>query len=204
MADSSIVVTAGSGVNIHSSSRSYSGTTKQDQYVLPAEYDLASYVVAPTASISIATAGQLCQLMAGSTLNVRVRCIHVETSTSATTAAITPLEIWRLSTTGTPGTAYTPRPLDSADTASGATFNTLPTVAGTETVLMGRRVLTVRQTISTLGGDEDVVEWVYEAPNRKSLLIPAGVTNGIAIKSTTAIAAATVAVEVYFVETSHV
>lgn len=205
MADSSLVVSSGSGTNIHTSDRSYSGTTKKDQYVLPAEYDLASYIVAPTVSISIATAADhIIQIMAGASLNVRIRCIHVEVAASATTAGLTPIEIWRLSTAGTGGTAYTPRPLDSADAASGATAMTLPTAKGTETSLVGRRILTVRSAVSTLGGAEDVVEWVYEAPRQKPLLIPAGVTSGIAVKSSTATAAATVAVEVYFVETAFI
>jgi hypothetical protein len=111
MADSSVVITAGSGTNLHSSTRSYSGTTKHDQYTLPAEYDQASYIIAPTTSVSLGTANDhVLQVMAGSSLNVRVRCIHVEVAASAGTAAITVLELWRLSSAGTGGTSYTARP----------------------------------------------------------------------------------------------
>jgi hypothetical protein len=80
----------------------------------------------------------------------------------------------------------------------------LPTAKGTETVCVGRKVLTVRQTVSTLGGAEDVVEWAFYGMGMKSLLIPAGTSNGVAIKLGAAVATSSVAVEVYAVETSFV
>lgn len=204
MTDASLVVTAGSGTNIHTSTRSYSGTTKHDQYVLQAEADLPSYVTTSTATYSVATADGHFQLMAGSSLAVRVRYIHIGPGVSATTAGVQSFEIWRLSTAGSGGTAYTPRPLDTADSAAGATSMALPSSKGTETVLMGRRVLEIRQSYSTLGGAEGELNWVYYGFGMKSLLIPAGTSNGIAIKHTAAMAGATVAVEIGFIETSFV
>jgi hypothetical protein len=200
MAESSITV---AGAATHTNTRTISATTMHDQYVLPGEFAYASYVVA-TASTSIATAdAHIVEIMAGASLNVRIRCIHIECYNNAGTAIGTAIELWRLSTAGTGGTAVTPRPLDTADSAAGLTAMTLPSAKGTETVLMGRRVLTVRQTISTLGGAEDVVEWLY-GDTIKSLILPSGTSNGLAVKVVTGAASATVGVEVYAVETAFV
>jgi hypothetical protein len=81
----------------------------------------------------------------------------------------------------------------------------LPSAKGTETVLLGRKILTVRQTISTLGGAEDSLDWIFYGTSMKPLIIAAGTSNGLAIKHASASATpATVTVEIGFVETSFV
>ena len=114
MADASVVVTAGSGTNLHSDTRTYSGSTKHDQYVLPAEYNLATYKVIAQ-GVSVATANDhILQIMAGASLNVRLRRFRIEQSANATTVGAKNVELWRLSTAGTGGTAATPRPRNTA------------------------------------------------------------------------------------------
>lgn len=201
MADSSIAVTAGSGTNIHSSSRSYAGSTKHDQYTLPAEYDLPSYILTGTA-VSIAVANDhILAIMAGASLNVRIRRIRIEQASNATTAGFTNFDIYRLTTAGTGGTAVTPAAFDTTDTA-GATGRTLPAVKGTETTFLLRTTLIMRQAVLTTATQpEEMYEWV-QLPNMKPIVIPAGTSNGLALKSSTASAGATVHVTFEFVETS--
>jgi hypothetical protein len=204
MADASIVVTAGSGTNLHSDTRSYSGSTKHDQYVLPAEFTLPSYV-ALGASVSIATINDhVIQLMAGSSLNVRIRRIKVEQSSNATTAAATSLSIMRLTTAGTGGSGVTPASFDTADSASGATARTLPSSKGTESTELLRAAMVWRQAVSATGSQfDDIYEWVQH-PGMKPIIIPAGTSNGICIKTTSAVAGATVHVTIEFTETAFV
>ncbi len=202
--ESLIQVTEGVGKKAHTWQRTISGNTVEDEFTIPGEYPYATYV-ALGASVSIATANDhIIQVMAGTTLPVRIRRIRVEQRAAATAAAASVLEIWRLTTAGTGGAAVTPRPLDTADTA-GATAMTLPTAKGTESVQLYAMAHSWRQVVSATGSpaDDSMEEWI-QMPNGKPLIIPAGTTNGIAVKSTTAIAGATVIVTVEFVETNFV
>ena len=203
MAESIVQVNSGSGPKLHTWSRTIGANTVEDEAVFPAEYPLASYI-AIGAAVSTATANDhLLQLMAGASLNVRIRRITVEQRGTATTAAALTMEIWRLSTAGTGGTAVTPRPMDTSDAASGATAMTLPTAKGTESVLIKPFVITFRQAISGTASpaDDAPFEWTQH-PGMKPLMIPAGAANGIAIKNTSAAAAATAIVTIEFVESS--
>lgn len=203
MAESIVQVTSAGTTKLHTWQRTIGANNVEDEFVIPGEYPLASYTVVPTGSVSVATANDhILQIMAGASLNVRIRRIRFEQSGNATTAAIGILEIWRLSSAGTGGTAVTPAKLDTGDAASGATAMTLPTVKGTESVLVMRSALIYRQAVSaTAAGVDDAWEWVQQ-PGQKPLIIPAGAANGIAIKSGSAIAAGTVIPYVEFVETS--
>ncbi len=204
MSEASLAVTAGSGTNLHTNSRTIAAATMLDQYVLPGEFAYASYVaLAP--SVSIATANDhVIELMAGASLNVRIRRIHLEQSANATTAAATSISVFRLTTAGTGGTAVTPAKFDTADSASGATAMTLPTAKGTESTELIRVSMVWRQAVLATGAQvDDVWEWVQH-PGMKPLIIAAGTSNGICIKSTSAVAAATVHCTIEFVETAFV
>ena len=204
MAEGNIVVTAGSGVAIHSNTRTISSTTMHDQYVLPGEFAYASYI-ASTTSISIATANShVIQLMASSSLNVRVRRIRLEQSGNATTGVVCAFQLFRLSTAGTGGSAITPAPFDTADSASGATAQTLPSAKGTETTMLMQTQLVMRQAVSATGAQvDDAYEW-YQLPGTKPIVIPAGTSNGLALKVINATAGATVTVSIEFIETSFI
>jgi hypothetical protein len=140
--------------------------------------------------------------MAGSTLKVRIRRIRFEQSGNATTAAALPVSVYRLTTAGTGGTSVTPRPFDSADAACGATAMTLPTAKGTEGVMLLRTIVLMRQGLATAGSTADDV-WLWEQhPGEPPIVIPAGTSNGIAIKNESAIAGATCIPAIEFIETS--
>ena len=203
MAESSVNVTEGSGKRLHTWDRTISSVLVQDQFTVPGEYPLPGYIVNPTASISVATANDhVLQLMAGSSLRVRIRRIRFEQSGNATTAAALPVSIYRLTTAGTGGTSVTPRPLDPADAAAGATAMTLPTAKGTEGVMLLRTIVLMRQGLATAGSTADDV-WIWEQhPGEPPIIIAAGTSNGIAIKSEGAVAGATCIPAIEFVETS--
>jgi hypothetical protein len=151
MAESLVQVTEGSGKKLHTWQRVIGANSVEDEFVIPGEYPLASYV-GQNAGSSIATANDHVQLMAGAALNVRIRRIRVEQAALATTAVLAAFGVYRLSTAGTGGTAVTPRPLDSADAACGATMASIPGVKGTEGVELFRRRMILTQTVATAGG----------------------------------------------------
>ena len=204
MTEAAITITPGSGLDLHGNSRTITATTKVDQYVLMGEFAYASYV-ALAAGISIATTdSHVIQLCAGASLNVRVRSIRIEQNANATTASSSQLSLYRLSTAGTGGGSVTPRPYDTADSASGATAMTLPSSKGTESLELFRIAMNWRQTIATTGTQsDDSWQWTQH-PGMKPIIIAAGTSNGLALKALSGIAGCTVNVIIEFVETAYV
>lgn len=204
MAESSINVTEGSGKRLHTYDRTVAGTLVQDQFVVPGEYPLASYIANCTATIAT-TGDATFQIISGATLNVRIRRIRVEQSANAGSASLWGFTIIRLTTAGTGGTALTPAKLDLADAAAGAScmYNIASASSGTESTQLTYGNISIR-TASNAGAYEDV--WVWEqAPGIKPILIPAssGSTYGLEIKNGNGLATATVSITVEFVETSY-
>jgi hypothetical protein len=202
MTETFVNVTEGSGKKLHHDLKTIGANDVLDEYVLPGEYALASYFVSPLAAVSVATANDhALQIMAGSSLKVRIRRIRWEQNGNATTGAIGNVELFRLTSAGTGGTAVTPRPFDTSDAAAGCTAMTLPTAKGTEGVLLARIAFAYRQTVATSGAQTNPVwEWT-QLPGTKPLIIPAGTTNGIALK-VSGNTGATVIINVELVETS--
>lgn len=198
MADTSFGVTPGSGANLHSVTTSIGGTTVHDQVVKPGEPYLASYVVG-FANISIATSSaHVLQIMAGASLNVRIRKIFIVQDTLAGTAATAPFIIQRLTTAGTGGSTITARPLDLGDAGAGATAMTIPTAKGTESVFFHRWAMAMHSAHPITAPP---FSW-EQLPHQKPLIIPAGTSNGIAIKIGTGVASATVSGYVEFDESN--
>jgi hypothetical protein len=157
------------------------GQVVLDQKVILGEQYLAAYSVA-TAGVSLSTtASHSLEIMAGASLNVRIRRIEVFLA-AAGTAAQPQFILYRLSSAGTGGTVYTPTPMDPSDPPSGATAMTLPTVKGTEGVYV-QAVACNTTTTSNIAIGYKMFEVDFDKmPRFKSLLIPAGASNGIAIK----------------------
>ena len=81
---------------------------------------------------------------------------------------------------------------------------TLPTAKGTESVLYNRETFNAQQTSGVSpAGRKIIYEWTQH-PGQSPLIIPAGTSNGIAIKNGNATAGATVNAYIEFVETSFV
>lgn len=203
MAESNVAVTPGAGKNLHTWSRVIGGTTVEDEVVIVGDPYLASYTVRG-ASVSTATLdSHLLQIMAGGALNVYVRRIRVYQQTVATAAALVACDIQQLTSAGTGGGAITPVRLDSSDAASGATGMTLPTVKGAEGSVYDSAVGYFVQTISaSLGVPAPSLVWDFDFSRlrTKSIRIPAGAANGIAVKIRNATAGATALVIAEIVE----
>lgn len=206
MPESIVNVTEGSGKKLHTWSRTVGANTVEDEVVINGEPHLATYVVTSSAT-SAATASSHWQLMAGASLNVYVRRIRVFQTSAITTAALVPWTIQRLSTAGTGGTARTPAPLDTSDSAAGATFMELPSSKGTEVGVnaMGTVYSYLEQTIpaSQSTGMTLVASWDFDAYRAKGLRIAAGAANGIAVSNRAAAAGLSVCVEIVFTEASY-
>lgn len=198
MAASNIQVTQGSGTRLATNSYTEGGVTVHDEKMILGEPYLASYTVA-FQSVSIATVdSHIIQIMAGASLNLRIRRIRLYQSALASAASTALMITHRLTTAGTGGTSITARPFDTGDAAAGATAQTLPTAKGTEGVFLERwsMGLLAAQPITTVP-----FEWT-QLPNQKPIVISAGVTNGFVIKNATAVTGATVSGWVEFDETS--
>lgn len=199
MAESYIQLPADStGKKSHTFQKTIGANVVEDAIVAQGEPYLATYSV-QSASISIATLdAHVFQIMAGSTLKVRIRRILVEQAALATTAGTVRFSILRLTTAGTGGTVIGVRPYDTADAAAGASCMTLPTVKGTE----GNGMMVFNRSFAQ-AHPWSTPSILWEArPNAKPLIIPAGTGNGIALKNIIATAAATVSFFVEFDESS--
>jgi hypothetical protein len=204
VAESSVNVTEGSGKRLHTWDRTISSVLVQDQYVLPGEPALATYLV-PFYNISIAVADDhIIQLMAGSSNYLRVNKIYFQqvASTSAANAAISSFRVYRLTTAGSGGTSITPAKFDAGDPAAGATAMTLPSSKGTEGDALWPFALVIRKAISDTTAQAEMT-WQWEASARaKGLIVAAGTTNGLAIKTISGRAGATISGYIELTETA--
>jgi hypothetical protein len=199
VAESFVEVTQGSGTKLHSYQRTIGANAVEDEVVVLGEQYLAGYVSSPS-SVAVSTSNShLLALMAGSSLKLYIRRITVTQFGMASAAGTLAVQIFRLTTAGSGGgTTGTPRKLDTADAAAGATALTLNSSKGTEEANPTiRGQLTLRAAEPVL--DSDGFRW-EQHPNQKALIVPAGTANGIAIKNTTNDANATVVCRIEFDE----
>lgn len=203
MPESFAQVTSSGALKMHTFNRTIGANSVEDEAVFLGEQPYPTYMV-NAGSISTATgASHTLQIMAGASLNVYIRRVWMFQQAVATTAAIGRLVLIRLSSAGTGGTAVTPAPYDTTDTA-GATGMTLPTVKGTETTQIMIAGTQFTQTVPTGGNFAGPLLFLdFTGPRSKSLRIPAGAANGIAFKNNDAIAAASVNLMVEIVELNY-
>jgi hypothetical protein len=201
MAESYIQLPAdSSGKKAHTFQRTIGSNTVEDEILIQGEPYLATYWIDAT-TVSTATANShLLQIMAGASLRVYVRRITITQHVLATTAALSRIQIFRLSTAGTGGTAITPAPSDPADAASGATAMTLPTVKGTETTNVMTTTAMFLQALPATASGLQVLDLDFTRNRQKSLVIAAGTANGIAVKLLLAIAAGGVTINAEIAE----
>lgn len=199
MAETIVQVNSGTGPKLHGYDHVIGANTVIDGVYVPGEYPLASYSITATL-VSLATVNDhLLQIMAGASLNVRIRRIYVRQAAAVTAASASGIEVLRLTSAGTGGTALTPAKLDLGDVAAGCTAMTLPTSKGTESTIVVEDRVGLIQTQPTV--DTAKMEW-RQSPNAKPIVIPAGTANGIAIKNLNANAGASVAIVVEITETA--
>ena len=161
----------------------------------------ASYTFTASQILTTTAASHMIQIMAGASLNVRVHRIMVRQHAAPAGVNSLELQVVRLTTAGTGGTAITPSKMDNSDGASGATAQTLPTVKGTEGAIAYSKSLWLGTV--ALGPFGESWDWPQH-PHMKPLIIPAGAANGIALKNVTGIATSTLVIVVELTETSFV
>jgi len=206
MAESIVQVNSGTGPKLHTANYTVGANTVEDEYVLIANPQIATYATTtPAGGVSIATANShVVAWQAGASLNLYIRRITIYQIVLATTAAISEWQLWSLTTAGTGGTVQTIYKLDSTDAAAGMTAMTLPTAKGTESNRLWAGCRMVTQTVPTAGGEMLMFDLDFDKMLRgKVPRVPAGAANGIAIKNVSANAAATVAVTAYISELSY-
>lgn len=206
MAESIVQVTEGSGKKLHTNSYTVGANTVEDEFTVPGPYPYATYINQIGGASGATANDHLLCLNAGASLKVRVHRIKIVQSGNGATASIFAFQILR-TTTGAPtgGTAVTPAPYDTTDTA-GAAGRSIPAVKGTEsTVIMEPRIL-MRQALSaTAGNPADVWEWraaTAQGGTGKPIIIPSGTTNGLVVKNITNSAGVTWNIEMEFTETA--
>lgn len=205
MPESIVQVTEGAGKKLHTFQRTVGANTVEDEVVAIADPWVASYLVAGGDSTIGASGQVLLQLMAGAALNVYVRRIFLVQTTLAGAAATFTGSIQRHTTAGTGGTAVTPALFDTSDGASGATAMRNPVTPGTLTTFLHPILFAITNAAPLRASQGGENSWWWEANAArgvKPIRIPAGITNGIAIRSNGAIATATIQVVIEFTEQS--
>ena len=199
MAETTIPVTGGSGHNIGAWDRTISSVVVKHQFMLPGEYPYHTYLVQAT-GVSVATAdAHLVQIMSSASTSLRIRRIRlwIASTAAANTLAI---DLFRLSSAGTGGTALTPAPVDLGDGASAWTAMTLPSSKGTESTFLGRMRIPV-QSAHPLNPNGPAVLY-DQRPDEKPIIVPTGAASGLALKVSGNVASTTVDFQIDVVDTA--
>src|ERR1035437_994874 len=145
-----VAITEGTGKKMASVTYAEAGQTVLDQKVILGEQYLPTFTVTAVGISTTSTGAHLLQVMAGASLNLRLRRIAVWQSALATTAAIVDLSVLRLSSAGTGGSPITPTPADPSDSAT-STAMSLPAAPGTTATVILQPSVCFIQTVPVSG-----------------------------------------------------
>lgn len=200
MAESIVQVTSAGTTKLHTFQRTIGANAVEDEVVIQGEHYLPTYTV--VFDVGGVANDHVIQIMAGASLNVRIKSINIQQSGNLTTASLLKFSVFRLTTAGTGGTVVTPQKYDSADGAAGATAMTLPTVKGTEGAELQKFAMVGRQAILATSAQQDD-RWTWVVPvGAKPMIIPAGAANGLCIKTLVTLAGGGVMGTIELTETS--
>jgi type 1 fimbria pilin len=198
MAASLIGITEGVGKNLRTWQRTVSSSAVEEQFIILGDSPKATYSVVASAISTATSASHILQIMAGSTLYVKLEKLRIKQVANAGAVAMVAIQVLRLTSAGTGGSAVTPRPHDTSDTA-GATAMTLPSSKGTEGVQLDLIDFPLRAAI--LGQEQ---EYVWTLPDDvKPFIIEPGTTNGLCLKVVTGVASATLSMVATISETAE-
>ena len=201
MAESSLAVTPGSGLNLRTNTRTIAATTVHEQALMVGEGNAATYT-AIGIDQAVTTSGDHVLFIQGDGTNYgRLRRITIRQSTLAGAVGTLDLRLLRTSTAGSGGTAVSPRPFDAADTDPFAgTCQTRPSSKGTE----GNQLLQFRLGITATNPmtNANAVEWRDDWNNTKPIIWGTSTANGLCLKVQTGVATVKIDVELEFVVTT--
>lgn len=184
MGDQGFEITEGTGVSIHSWSRTVASTARLDQFMLHGEQPYATFTAQAVVRANTANS-HLMFLQGDGTNYIRVRRLTLRAANIATAASTLDIRVYRTSTAGSGGTTVNARSFDEADGAHGGTIQTLPTSKGTE----GNQLLSMRLGVpasNPITREHEVV-WT-EQDRAKPIVFGNGTANGIAIKNINSLA----------------
>lgn len=178
MAESFIEVTEGSGKKLRANSRTVGANTVHEEVMsLGPQYE-ASYTALLGASV--ATAGHhLFEIINGASTVIRIRRIELFQTADAT-AARSAMDLVRLSTTGTGGSAVTINRHDLADGASAATVNQGVTTGGTVSATIRRFELSFSAAAPYGARSHSITEW-NDVSGLKPIVVPASGRVGLRV-----------------------
>lgn len=186
----------------HTNQRNNGADTVEQYVQLTGEPYLATYLITVTTPVSAATANShLLQIMAGATYRVGLRRLIVTQIANGTTQ-VNQWQLVRLSSAGTGGTSYTPRNVDNADPAAGATAMTLPSAKGSEGFIPWTDTVLTHAVAATVGLNP-IFDRSWGDPQTKTIWILPGTSNGIALKNITASAGGTYYIQAVIVESAE-
>lgn len=201
MPESKISMTEGAGKDAHTFQRVIGANTVEDTVVIQGMPYLATYVTDDGAAMNTTTINKhMFQLMAGASLNVYIWRVSLWVSTLAGAATVMPYQLIRLTTAGSGGTAGSSYTHDTTDAAAGATYMTMPTVLGTETLPLWQDRVVVPTAVPATPGSMKLFDWDWEKLRSKPLRIAAGTANGICLKNQVALATATYTARITYSE----
>lgn len=206
MPEGTVGVDEGIDKKLHTWQRTVASVAVEDEFIVHGEPILPTYVTDDGAAMNTTTINKhLWQLMAGASKNLYVRRIILYVSILAGAATVVPFSLFRLTTAGTGGTAGTAGVAwDSTDVATGATYMTMPSALGTEGTHLWQTRTVVPAAVPALPNTEmKIIDWNFQDMYSKSIRIPAGATNGIALKNTAALATATYTGRIIYSESTY-
>lgn len=199
MAESYVGFTAGAGGKLHSFTRTIGANTVDEETMLLGEVYLPSYTVASSSIPTTTANSHMLEIMAGSSNIVRIRKILVTQNGAPSGVSAFPLQLFRLTTAGTGGSVISPNAMAPSDGAAGATCMGLPTVKGTEGVLLWAETIWLGTAAIPVATNR--LLWQQEL-HFKPFSIAAGTSNGICVKNSGGLATSTLDITVIFSESS--
>ena len=198
--DSVVQITEGSGKYLGYTVRSMASNTVYQQHVLVSEPYLPTYTVSVTTAVAVGANDHLLQIIAGPLNRVLMRRLLVTQLAGASASTKAVMQLLRLTTAGTGGTAYTPRATDPTSDTTGATARAgVSASKGTEGNILWTGTGTYLATAATAGATP-ILDLVWDDPRSQPPTIAAGTSNGLALKAITAITTGTIHIYAEFSE----
>lgn len=200
MSESQIALTEGSGKNLRTWQRTIGGTAREEQFMLSGEPTTATYTIVASALSVGSAGGHLLQVMGDGTNYIRIERMEFRQNGFAGADSMALVQLKRLTTAGSGGTAVNARAHDEGDTDPYAgDVRHSPTTKGSEGATLWRTRFRLADAIP----DYDPVVYTRPLGNVKPYIGGPGTADGFVLVNETAIGTATMDVVLTFTVTEH-